>query len=63
MEKDKAKTVTKVEAKEAPYVSSTKTADFPSFDWSIQSGETKQLPNDARAQEEILSKFYITPIK
>lgn len=60
MENNKEEKKVKVEAKEPAFVTSIKTADFPSFNWSIQAGETKQLPAGKEAQEEILSKYFIT---
>lgn len=64
---EKIKEEPKAEApKEAPakslLVTSSKTVDFPSFDWGINAGETRELPTDKNAQVEILSKSYITPL-
>lgn len=41
-------------------VISTKTIDFPSLDWGIHAGETRELPVEQAAQEIILRNKNIT---
>lgn len=41
-------------------VTSTKTVSFPSLNWGITAGETKELPEDSDAQEAILERSFIT---
>ena len=43
-------------------VTSTKTADFPKLGWSIQKDEVKELPESKEAQEQIISRPYITEV-
>lgn len=52
----------KTEAKEEKTLSvtSTKTVDFPSLNWGIHAGETRELPVDEAAQQIILEKDFIT---
>ena len=44
-------------------VSSTETIHFPSLNWGITAGETKELPADKEAQAVILSHPAITSVK
>lgn len=44
-------------------VTSTVTIDFPSLDWGINAGATRELPVDEATQKIILSDERITIIK
>lgn len=41
-------------------VTSRKTLDYPELGWGIHAGETRELPQDKKAQEIILSNQYVT---
>lgn len=43
-------------------VTSSAGISFPSFGWGIEAGETKDLPQDKFAQEEILKQHIITKV-
>lgn len=65
--KDEDKKETEVKETPAPknlskQVTSSKTIDFPSFQWGIHEGEIRELPEDEEAQKVILSNAYITKI-
>lgn len=49
--------------KEVRVVTSSKTLDFPSLDWAIRAGETRELPIDEQAAREILSNHFIAEVK
>ena len=44
-------------------VTSTKSVDFPSLDWGITAGDTRELPEDKEAQKVILAHRAISKIK
>jgi hypothetical protein len=44
-------------------ITSNKTIDFPKLGFSIEKGETKDAPEDKKAQEVILSNCHITEVK
>lgn len=45
-----------------PKVTSKKSISFPKLNWGINTGETRELPDEKYAQERILSEVCITPI-
>jgi hypothetical protein len=49
--------------KKGQAVTSSVTIDFPSLGWSINEGDTKELPDDTDAQAIILACGYITLVK
>lgn len=54
-------TVTQTPSKEM--VTSTKDVDFPTLNWGISAGETRELPQDAEARTAILAVQFITKKK
>ena len=44
-------------------VTSTRSIDFPKFDWGITAGETRDLPEDKNAQKVILAHHSISKVK
>ncbi len=46
------------ESKKKILVTSSKTIDFPSLDWSIRADETRELP-EGKKGEEILKNHFI----
>lgn len=41
-------------------VTSTRDLDFPSLNWGIRKGETRDLPEDKEAQKAILASRFIS---
>lgn len=44
-------------------ITSSMTIDFPKLGFSIEKGEIKDLPDDKKAQEIILSNSYVSEVK
>jgi hypothetical protein len=40
-------------------VTASRTIDFPSLDWGINEGDTRELPSDPEAQKIILGSKFI----
>lgn len=57
------KTAPASDAPKAKLVTSSKTIDFPSLDWGITAGQTRELPADLSAQDIILSSPFISITK
>lgn len=44
-------------------VTSTKSVEFPKLNWGINAGATRELPEDPKAQEQILAHSAISIVE